>query len=329
MTMQNATTSPIAVATSTPATPPLGDLRQNFIDRILKTMNTPMDLLPILERVFPPQKTLQATLDQLDDLKRCLDSFRPLNSDQVERLQAVWDTEYTYESNRIEGNTLTLSETSIVINEGMTVAGKTVNEHLEAINHKEAIGYLRAIVDGTEPMSEWTIKSLHELILKNHAKYHEQRGKYRNEDVQITGTTFVPPIFMRVPDLMRYLIEHYEAKQTAQIHPVALAADMHSELVGVHPFIDGNGRTSRLVMNFILMRAGFPIANISGDKTKRTDYYDALNASHLDHNDEPFRLLVAQYVRLSVFKYLAMVSGSAVTENNTTGAYFFEKMNAA
>jgi Fic family protein len=313
---------------ATTAEQPLADLRQNFIDRTFRTMNTPMDLLPVLERVFPLPKTLPETLDQLDDLKRCLDSFRPLNSDQVERLQAVWDTEYTYESNRIEGNTLTLSETSIVINEGITIAGKTVNEHLEVINHKEAIDYLRAIVAGTEELSEWTIKSLHELILKNHQKYHDQRGRYRIEDVQITGTTFVPPISMRVHELMGVLIEHYNEKQTAEMHPVALAADMHSELVGVHPFIDGNGRTSRLVMNFILMRAGFPIANISGDKAKRVEYYEALNQSHLELNDEPFRLLVAQYVRQSLFKYLAMVSGGNPNREGA-GAYFFEKMKSA
>ena len=323
---------PNAIPTTTQeqktASSPLGDLRQNFIDRTLKTMNTPMDLLPVLERVFPLPKALPEMLTQLDELKKCLDSFRPLNSDQVERLHAAWDTEYTYESNRIEGNTLTLSETSIVINEGMTVAGKTVNEHLEAINHKEAIGYLRAIVSGSEEISEWTIKSLHELILKNHPKYHEERGKYRNDDVQITGTTFVPPIFMRVPDLMRDLITHYEEKKNAKLHPVALAADMHAELVGVHPFIDGNGRTSRLVMNFILLRSGFPIANISGDREKRTTYYDALNASHLEHNDEPFRMLVAQYTRTSLFKYLAMVSGSVLAESTPKGAYFLEKMNS-
>jgi Fic family protein len=327
MTQQNSLTPPSQAATPT-AAQPAGDVRQTFIDRIFKTMNTPMDLLPVLERVFPPPKTLAQALEQLDELKKCLDSFRPLNSGQLERLQTVWDTEYTYESNRIEGNTLTLSETSIVINEGMTVAGKTIHEHLEAINHKDAIDYLRAIVGGTEKMSEWTIKSLHELILKNHPKYHEQRGKYRNEDVQITGTIFVPPIFMRVPDLMRDLITHYETKEATNLHPVALAADMHSELVGVHPFIDGNGRTSRLVMNFVLMRAGFPIANISGDIAKRNEYYDSLNMNHLEHNDEPFRMLVAGYVRTSLFKYLAMVSGSALNESDR-GTYFFEKMNNA
>jgi Fic family protein len=327
MINKNAPTAPTSGAAAALSATPLTDVRQAFITRIFKTMNTPMDLLPVLERVFPLPKTLPELLNQLDELKRCLDSFRPLSDDQAERLQAVWDTEYTYESNRIEGNTLTLSETSIVINEGITVAGKTMNEHLEAINHKDAIGYLRSIVSGTESMSEWTIKSLHELILKNHPKLHEQRGKYRNEDVQITGTTFVPPIFMRVPDLMRDLIEHYESKEAAQLHPVALAADMHAELVGVHPFIDGNGRTSRLVMNFILMRSGFPLANISGDAAKRVEYYDALNESHLEGNDEPFRLLVASYVRLSLFKYLAMVSGSAVNDPSK-GEYFFEKMNA-
>lgn len=304
---------------------PHGDLRQHFIERIFQTMNTPMDLLPVLERVFPPPTMLDESLAQLDELKRCLDSFRPLNRNQVERLQLVWDTEYTYESNRIEGNTLTLSETSVVINEGMTVAGRTVHEHLEAINHKEAIDYLRSIVAGSEKLSEWTIKSLHELVIKNHPKHHDQRGKYRNEDVQITGTTYVPPIFIRVPELMRDLIERHEAKEARQIHPVVLAADVHSELVGVHPFIDGNGRTSRLVMNFVLMRAGFPIANISGDKANRVEYYDALNQSHLEHNNDPFRLLVAKYVRSSLFKYLAMVSSGTLNDSRK-GAYFFEKL---
>jgi Fic family protein len=306
---------------------PLSDLRQNFIDRTLKTMNTPMDLLPVLERVFPMPKVLPEMFDQLDELKKCLDSFRPLNSDQVERLQAVWDTEYTYESNRIEGNTLTLSETSIVINEGMTVAGKTVNEHLEAINHKEAIAYLRSIVAGDEPISEWTIKSLNELILTNHPKYHNQRGKYRNEDVQITGTVFVPPTFIRVQELMEDLIKHYKQKELIKLHPVALAADMHSELVGIHPFMDGNGRTSRLTMNFILMRAGFPIANISGEKSNKVEYFDSLDQSHISSNDNPFRSFVAKHVRTSLFKYLAMVSSGAVNDS-TKGEYFFEKMNA-
>lgn len=300
-------------------------LRQAFFERVLLHIKSPMELLPTLENTFPVCHSLRETLSQLDDLKKCLDSFRPLNPMQAERLQAVWDTEYTYESNRIEGNTLSLSETHLVINEGITVAGKTIREHLEAVNHKEAIQYLHEIVRDDVDVSEWVIKSLHELVLKNDANYHGQRGKYRLDNVEITGTTFVPPQAFLVPELMEKLIEDYHDKK-ASLHPVELAADVHAELVGIHPFIDGNGRTSRLVMNLILLRAGFPIANISGDRNKRLDYYNALNKSHLEYEDEPFRILVAHYVRDGLFRYLAMVSGSMNKDMEEKGRYFYERM---
>jgi Fic family protein len=302
-------------------------LRQVFFERVLSHIKTPMELLPALESAFPVCNTLADSLAQLDDLKRCLDSFRPLNAAQLESLQAAWDTEYTYQSNRIEGNTLTLSETSLVINEGITVAGKTISEHLEAINHKEAVAYLRGLVSGEQDVSEWTIKCLHELILKN-SKNHDDRGRYRSVPVSITGTAYVPPQPWQMPKLMEELIQHYQAKKT-QLHPVELAADIHAELVGIHPFIDGNGRTSRLVMNMILLRSGFPIANISGDRGARLDYYQALNASHIDHNDEPFRVLVAKYVRDGLFRYLTMVSGNAGQDAVGKGGYFYERMAAA
>ena len=299
-------------------------LRQAFFGRVLSHIASPMDLINSLHRVFPVCHTLPEALAQLDELKRCLDSFRPLNAAQVERLLAVWDTEYTYESNRIEGNTLTLSETSLVINDGITIGGKTMEEHLEAINHKEAVGYLREIVNGGEDVSERGIKSLHELIMKN-GKHHEDRGRYRSVPVSITGTSYLPPQPWRVPKLMEDLIIHYGEKRQA-LHPVELAADVHAELVGVHPFIDGNGRTSRLVMNLILLRAGFPIANISGDRSSRAAYYESLNASHLDGQDEPFRLLVAEYVRKSLISYLAMVSGNIGEDAKGKGGYFFSRM---
>lgn len=285
-----------------------------------------MELLPILERAFPLPASLPAQLEQLDDLKRCLDSFRPLNPAQLEKLQAAWDTEYTYESNRIEGNTLTLSETHLVINEGITVGGKTMNEHLEAINHKEAVLYLHELAHGEAELSEWMIRSLHELILKN-GPHHEERGRYRSVPVSITGTTYTPPQPWQVPKLMEELILQYQEQKT-QLHPVTLAADLHADLVGIHPFIDGNGRTSRLVMNLLLLRTGFPLANISGDRSTRADYYDTLNASHLDHDPEPFRRLVARYVRISLFRYLAMVSGDRSAERQEKGRYFFERLTA-
>lgn len=320
-------------------------LRQTFFSRFLAHTQSPLDLLPLLERVFPLCHDLVAALQQLDELKACLDSFRPLPPQQIQQLQAVWDIEYIYESNRIEGNTLTLAETSLVIREGLTVAGKTINEHLEAINHQEAVWYLRAIVDGDVQVSESMIRALHELILKHHPQHHEQRERYRSVPVMITGTEFVPPQPWLVPKLMEELIQYYQqhscltsataaalttattATTAATLHPVALAADMHAELVRIHPFIDGNGRTSRLLMNFILLRHGFPIANISGDKAKRLDYYAALNQSHLQQQPEPFRLLVAQYVRQQCFNYLAMLSSDmsdiGAAPKPSKGDYFF------
>jgi Fic family protein len=312
---------------ATPVADSLRVLRQSFFERVLSQIKSPMDMLPALENAFPPCATLADSMAQLDDLKRCLDSFRPLNAGQLERLQLTWDTEYTYESNRIEGNTLTLSETSLVINEGITVAGKTINEHLEAINHKDAVNYLRSIATGQDDVSEWAIKCLHELILKN-GKNHDDRGRYRSVPVSITGTVYVPPQPWQVPKLMEDLIVHYQEKKPF-LHPVAIAADVHAELVGIHPFVDGNGRTSRLVMNMILLRSGFPLANISGERANRLEYYNTLNASHIDHEDDPFRSFVVKSVRESLFRYLAMVSGNSGTDAQDKGTYFFERMKSA
>ncbi len=315
-----AATSGVEVASAAQA------LRQVFFERVLSRIHSPMELLPALDRTFPLPTSLPEQLSQLDELKRCLDSFRPLNAAQVERLQAVWDTEYTYESNRIEGNTLTLAETSLVIRDGITVAGKSIDEHLEAINHKEAVEFLREIASGDAVLSESVINQLHSLILKN-SKHHDERGRFRSVPVVITGTTYVPPQPWQVAKLMESLIEHYREGEGA-LHPVELAADMHAELVGIHPYIDGNGRTSRLVMNLLLLKSGFPIANISGDRAARGEYYDSLNASHLGHDPIPFRRLVARYVRQAMFSYLAMVSGNVGDDANGKGVYFYEKMLA-
>ena len=326
MTSLNRPASASNVPASVEANSAAQTLRQAFFERVLSHINSPMELLPALDRVFPLPAALPEQLAQLDELKACLDSFRPLNAAQVERLQAVWDTEYTYESNRIEGNTLTLAETSLVIHDGITVAGKSIHEHLEAINHKEAVEFLREIASGEVVLSEYVVNQLHSLILKN-SKHHDERGRYRSVPVVITGTSYVPPQPWQVPKLMEELILYYSELATKR-HPVELAADMHAELVGIHPFIDGNGRTSRLTMNLLLLKHGFPIANISGDRAARGEYYESLNASHIDHDPVPFRQLVAKYVRQALFAYLSMVSGNVGEDANGKGALFYEKMLA-
>ena len=300
-------------------------LRQVFFDRVLSRISSPMDLLETLNRVFPAPAGLQEALDQLDELKRCLDSFRPLNPDQLARLLEAWDTQYTYESNRIEGNTLTLQETHLVIAKGMTIKGKKLDEHLEARNHQEAIHYIRELASRDTVLSEYLLNSIHNLVLGG-IRPHDA-GVYRKQDVTITGARHIPPQTYMVKKLMEDIFLWY-TDQVGKLHPVLLAADMHERVVGVHPWIDGNGRTSRLLMNLILMQHGFPIARIAGDDDARLAYYNALEQAQVEGDSEPFRRLVASYVRQSLFEFLAMVSGDMSEEAKGKGGYFFQRMAA-
>lgn len=299
------------------------ELRQVFFEHVLSGTSSPRELLHIIERAFPPCDSLPAALIQIDDLKRCLDSFHPLHPDQLARLHESWDTEYTYESNRIEGNTLTLQETHMVITKGMTIKEKRLDEHLEARNHQEAIRYIRNLVDRDVVLSEFWINSIHNFVLSGIRLF--DAGVYRKMNVTIAGARHIPP----QPHLVTKLIAdifHWYGDQLGTLHPVLLAADMHEKIVSVHPWIDGNGRTSRLIMNLILMQHGFPIARIAGDGDSRLAYYNALEKAQVDRDPEPFRLLVASYVRQSLFEFLAMVSGNTGADAQGKGGYFFERM---
>lgn len=274
------------------------------------------DLTPL----YPATKHLSELLEQVDDLRRCLDSFRPLLPEQVTALRSVWDLEYTYESNRIEGNTLTLQETALVIDRGITIAGKSLREHLEATNHAEALLYVRELVEEQLPFTERELKTIHGLILSGIDR--RNAGTYRRVPVGIRGSRHRPPEPYLIAKQMEDYFRFYEENQ-AQQHPVLLAADMHEKLVTIHPFIDGNGRTARLVMNLVLMQNGYPIANISGAQSDRLAYYEALEAVQVDHDVTAFHRLIAQEVKRSLFAYLAMVAPGAEDER---GAYFFERI---
>ena len=227
------------------------------------------------------------TFSAIDDLKNIIDSKRPLPPQTSKSLQEELNLEWTYHSNGIEGNTLTLRETQVVL-EGITVGGKTLREHLEAINHKEAIDYLSSLVGTDNPITEWNIKNLHAIILKNIDA--ENAGRYRTENVMITGATHVPPDYMQVGSDMGQLIITFQKWQSA--HPLIQAALLHGELVKIHPFIDGNGRTSRLVMNLVLMNHGYyPIIL---KKENRLDYYNALDKAHTTADYTDFVRMLAQ-----------------------------------
>lgn len=251
----------------------LSVIKERFISLAVGSMDTSQ--LPIdLHEVYPETADLGELYGQLTDLKKCLDSFRPFDPAQVANLQEVFDTQYTYASNRIEGNTLTLRETSLVINEGLTIRNKSMREHLEAINHKEAIDFVRELVSAAEPLSERTIKLIHALVLQGIDR--KNAGVYRGISVGIRGTDIVFPEPYIIPKLMEDVMLYYKRNKDS-MHPVRLAAHMHFKLIAVHPFTDGNGRTCRLVMNLILLQHGYPVTVFSPEAEARDRYFNALN----------------------------------------------------
>jgi Fic family protein len=224
----------------------------------------------------------------LDALKQRLDSFRPLPSELVGNLHADLVLRWTYHSNAIEGNTLTLKETKVVL-EGITIGGKTMREHLEAINHREAILFMEDLVAKNEPLSEWQIKSIHQLILKNIDD--NNAGVYRKINVIISGAEHLPPDAVRVQSDMENLIDWHQS-QGATLHPVERVARLHADFVKIHPFVDGNGRTARLLMNLELMKSGFPPVVLPVER--RLQYYEALDKAHTKNDYEPFLQLIIE-----------------------------------
>jgi Fic family protein/DNA-binding XRE family transcriptional regulator len=230
---------------------------------------------------------LKRILEKVDHLKLELIKLRPVLHNKVKK---VLELEYTYESNQIEGNTLSLKETSLIINEGLTISGKTMREHLEAINHTEAIEYLDELVRDNEELSEHIINQIHNLILRGIDS--ENAGKYRNVQVMIGGSKHLPPQPYLVSKAMEDFMFWYNDFKN-RLHPIVLAAEVHLRVVTIHPFIDGNGRTSRLLMNLILLQNGYPIANIKGSKPSRRKYYSELENSQTTKNHSDFVYYVA------------------------------------
>ena len=237
---------------------------------------------------------------EVDEKLAKLNSKRPLPKKTLESLKESNILDWTYNSNAIEGNTLTLNETKVIL-EGITVGGKTVNEHLEVINHREAILFLEKLVEKDNELTEWDIKNIHGLILKEIDKVNA--GKYRKENVIISGSKLVPPDYLKVPDEMEKLIYRYA--EWDNYHPLIRSALLHGEFVFIHPFIDGNGRTARLLMNFEAMKNGYlPI--IIRNET-RSQYYDALEKASSTHDYTDFvKLIVEEEIRI-LNSYLKIV----------------------
>lgn len=244
-------------------------------------------------------------LTQIDELKARLASARPLPEAALSKIEEALAIEYTYESNRIEGNTLTLQETALVIEEGLTIGGKSLREHLEAINHNEAIAFIKDIAQGEEPITERTILQIHALILRGIDR--QNAGRYRTVPVLISGSRHVPPQPYLIEKQMEDFLLRFREMESEGIHPVDIAAYLHDELVRIHPFIDGNGRTSRLLMNLYLLRHGYVMVLLKGDAESKLAYYKALEASHVDKETAPFRQLVEQAELEALQRYINII----------------------
>ena len=285
-------------------------LKEGRIEGAVKngnSWNIPIDTLkPVDKRIIKPDHNdfiinlPNNFFDEVDNLKKELDNKRPIPKDTLRTLQEKINLEWIYNSNGIEGNTLTLKETQIVL-EGITVGGKSIKEHLEAINHEHAILFLQTIVNEDNPITEWNIKNIHALILKEID--NENAGRYRSENVTIKGATHIPPDFVKVPELMEKLILNY--KTWNKYHPIIQATLLHGELVKIHPFVDGNGRTSRLIMNLDLMKHGFNPVIIK--KENRLQYYEALDKAHTTQDYTDFIKLINGLEIEMLKKYLELL----------------------
>lgn len=233
--------------------------------------------------------------------KEQLDAARPLPTHTLRTLKEKLFLEWTYNSNAIEGNTLTLNETKVVL-EGITVGGKTLREHLEVINHRDAIRYIEEIIRNQEPLSEWQIKNLHRLVLKGIDDAYA--GVYRAEQVFISGAEHVPPAAFLIHEKMEKMMKWYE-NEGALHHAIKRGAMLHAIFVGIHPFIDGNGRTARLLLNLELMKDGYPPVVIKVEN--RLAYYEALDKAHTTKDYHDFISLVEAELEDSLDLYLQAI----------------------
>ena len=239
-------------------------------------------------------KSTESLLDMIDRKKVELDIRRPLTEGEAQRLAEEFTVEYTYNSNAIEGNTLTLRETDMVLR-GLTIDQKPLKDHMEAVGHKEAFDYVRELVKKAEPISEHLIKQIHYLIL---ADKKDDRGVYRRVPVRIMGAAHEPVQPYLIAQQMEQLLQRYTGSTE---HIITKLARFHIEFESIHPFIDGNGRTGRLLVNLELMKEGYPPIDIKF--TDRLAYYNAFDEYHVNHNLSAMEKLFADYIneRLDIY----------------------------
>ncbi|MES2804613.1 Fic family protein [Flavobacterium sp. ZE23DGlu08] len=250
------------------------------------------------------REEFQTTFERLYEKKQVLQTSRPLPNIALHKIRESLSIEWTYNSNSIEGNTMSLRETQMVIQEGITIKGKSLREHFETHNHDKAIDYLYSIVNEDYNLRSIDILSLHGFVLRSIED--DFAGRIRNGGVRITGANFTPPNANKVSDLLDELIDFINTNPL-ELNDIELATVFHHKLVWIHPFFDGNGRTVRLAMNLLLMRSGFPPAIIL--KNDRKKYYEALNQAN-GGNYQKLTLLMCQSLERTLNIYINALPGN-------------------
>jgi Fic family protein len=241
---------------------------------------------------------------RIDELRNKLKTLRPLNEAELKRLRDEFIVENTYNSNAIEGNSLTLRETALILQEGVTIAEKPVREHLEAIGHKDAFEYVVSLADANTELAERVIKEVHALVLMNDPI---NKGVYRRIDVTIMGAAHTPPQPYSVPALIEQLLVDYEDMKRDK-HIIEAVAEFHLRFEGVHPFLDGNGRTGRLILNLELIKAGLLPVNIKfADRRKYYDCFDRYYGN--EHTPETLVRLIVGYEVEELERHIMIIKG--------------------
>lgn len=252
------------------------------------------------EKPADGRTTRNSIFSEIENKKERLSNLRPLTTGEVERLRKEFMIEFTYNSNAIEGNTLTLKETAMVL-EGMTIDQKPMKDHLEAVGHRDAFTYVQDIASKEVDLTESVIKNIHSLVLMNKP---EDKGVYRGIPVRIMGAYTDPVQPYMIEPKMTELLKNNLARENKMsiIERIAL---FHLEFEGIHPFIDGNGRTGRLILNLDLIRNGYPPINVKFTDRKR--YYDAFDAYYRDGSSSTMSNFIAEYVDKRLDEYFAVL----------------------
>lgn len=250
---------------------------------------------------------LKDKLNLLTSLQHKMNQYRPLSKKQVELLEKDVRIEHVWSSNAIEGSTLNRYETASILNTGMTVHGASLKDTMAAVDLNEAYDYMMDLASQKQALTTITIRDLNRLVMLKNTDQHSQAGAYRVINVWPNGQEDRPYTTpTEISFKMQELVE-WANKAVDQLHPVQYAADLHQKFVSIHPFVDGNRRTARLLMNFALAGAGYPVISIMPDKKSRNEYMDALAMSRETGNLVPFETLVANYVIATLEKRIAIL----------------------